>query len=136
MGKRYTASITASPTMKVLYFRAVTRNLAPTRGLRQIPCSRIGSRWNYLNIVFHVCISHTAVLVSFVAERWLERDLADATFFSSLREILFVPWVGANVHDSTRKSKNPWNEHLVDSLSALIEMLVILFLFSRHFIVV
>lgn len=47
MGERYGASITASPTMKVLYFRAVTRNLAPsppspTRGLRGIPCSRIG----------------------------------------------------------------------------------------------
>lgn len=44
MGKRYTASITASPAMKVLYFRAVTRNLAATHGLPEIPCSRMCSR--------------------------------------------------------------------------------------------
>lgn len=44
MGKRYTASITASPAMKVLYFRAVTRNLAATYSLRDIPRSRTDSR--------------------------------------------------------------------------------------------
>lgn len=42
MGKRYSASITASPAMKVFYFRAVTWNLAATHGLWEIPCSRMG----------------------------------------------------------------------------------------------
>lgn len=54
MGERYGASITASPTMKVLYFRAVTRNLAPTRLTRDPVQSNRFHDETTMNIVFHV----------------------------------------------------------------------------------
>lgn len=56
MGERYGASITASPTMKVLYFRAVTRNLAPTdtRLTRDPVQSNRFHDETTMNIVFHM----------------------------------------------------------------------------------
>ena len=101
MGKRYAASITASPAMKVLYFRAVTRNLASdTRLTPRSPAVE----WRFtLKLpeyrISCVYITHRAVPVS--SGHWLERDLTAAALLLPLslslcllsvpREFLFAP---------------------------------------------
>lgn len=92
MGKRYAASITASPAMKVLYFRAVTRNLASdTRLTPRSPAVE----WRFtLKLpeyrISCVYITHRAVPVS--SGHWLERDLTVAVLLLSVpREFLFAP---------------------------------------------
>lgn len=92
MGKRYTASITASPTMKVLYFRAVTRNLAATRGLRRsLPVEWV--RVQTTRISYFMCVYHPPTVYpvsSTMGRHWLERYLASSYISSRFNEILFL----------------------------------------------